>query len=84
MSKYTLDLHDIYNKKIELEKALKDSFEHVVEKKIKTLIIIPGKGSGQLKRKVIRFLQTSRVKQLISRYEIDEKNFGRIIVHFSN
>jgi hypothetical protein len=44
--------------------------------------IIPGKGSGQLKKRVIRFLQQPEIKKLYHRLEKDDKNFGRIFVHF--
>jgi hypothetical protein len=44
--------------------------------------IIPGKGSGQLKKHVLRFLQDKEIKKLYHRVEKDSKNFGRIFVHF--
>jgi hypothetical protein len=44
--------------------------------------IIPGKGSGQLKKKVIRYLQQPEVKRLYHRIEKDGDNFGRLFVHF--
>ena len=44
--------------------------------------IIPGKGSGQLKKRVLRFLEEKRIKQLYHRVEKDGKNFGRLFVHF--
>ncbi len=53
-----------------------------VQKKIALVEIIPGKGSGQLKKHVLRFLGQPEIKQLYSRLEKDDKNFGRIFVHF--
>ena len=44
--------------------------------------IIPGKGSGQLKKKVLRFLDQKDVKQLYHRVEKDGDNWGRLFVHF--
>jgi hypothetical protein len=44
--------------------------------------IIPGKGSGQLKKKVLRFLAQPNIKNLYHRVEKDDKNFGRIFIHF--
>ena len=62
MSKLKLDLHDIYNKSHLIDKALNNIIEEAIDKKIKLIEIIPGKGSGQLKKKVIRFLQQSHIK----------------------
>jgi dsDNA-specific endonuclease/ATPase MutS2 len=53
-----------------------------VKKKIALVEIIPGKGSGQLKKRVLRFLTEPQIKQLYHRLEKDDKNFGRIFVHF--
>ena len=55
MAKLKLDLHDIYNKGNLIDTALNDIIEEAIDKKIKLVEIIPGKGSGQLKKKVIRF-----------------------------
>ncbi|NTU63001.1 MAG: Smr/MutS family protein, partial [Chloroflexi bacterium] len=44
--------------------------------------IIPGKGSGQLKKKVLRFLNQPHIRPLYHRIEKDDKNFGRIFIHF--
>ena len=62
MSKLKLDLHDIYNKTNLIDKSLNDIIEEAIDKKIKTVEIIPGKGSGQLKKKVLRFLQQGHIK----------------------
>jgi DNA-nicking Smr family endonuclease len=82
MAKLKLDLHDIYNKKNDLDKALHDIIQEAIECKIETVEIIPGKGSGQLKKKVLRFLQQPEIKILYHRIEKDSKNFGRIFVYF--
>jgi dsDNA-specific endonuclease/ATPase MutS2 len=83
--KLKLDLHDIYNSGPEIEKALKRVFDEAVAKKAPLVEIIPGKGSGQLKKHVLRFLDNNRpaAANLKSyRIEKDSKNFGRIFVHF--
>ena len=49
---------------------------------IKEVEIIPGKGSGQLKKKVLRFLNQPDIKKLYHRINKDSKNFGRIFVYF--
>ncbi len=82
MAKYKLDLHDIYNKGVLIDKALNDAIEECIESKIGTLEIIPGKGSGQLKKKVIRFLDQKHIKSKYHRIDKDRKNFGRLFVYF--
>jgi Smr domain len=53
-----------------------------VAKKAPVVEIIPGKGSGQLKKRVLRFLEQKEIKALYHRVEKDPKNFGRLFVHF--
>lgn len=82
MAKLKLDLHDIYNDSRALDNELNRVITEAVRKKISLVEIIPGKGSGQLKKKVLRFLNQSHIKALYHRVEKDDKNFGRIFVHF--
>jgi len=79
--KLKLDLHDIYNQGDEIEKALKRVFDEAVAKKAPMIEIIPGKGSGQLKKHVIRFLDKNPPPAKHFRVEKDSKNWGRIFVH---
>ncbi len=65
-----------------IEKELHRFILEAVAKKITLVEIIPGKGSGQLKKKVLRFLEQKEIKALYHRIEKDSKNFGRIFVHF--
>ena len=80
--KLKLDLHDIYNSGPEIEKALKQKFDEAVAKKAPLLEIIPGKGTGQLKKHVLRFLDKKRSAVDNMRIEKPSKNFGTIKVHF--
>jgi len=82
MAKLKLDLHDIYNKGRDIDRALNEIMEEAVEKRIPLVEIIPGKGSGQLKKKVIRFLQQSHIKKMYHRIDKDSDNFGRLFVRF--
>jgi len=82
MSKLILDLHEIFNKGWKIDKALNDIIEEAIDKKIPEICIIPGKGSGQLKKKVLRFLAEPEIKKLYHRIEKDSKNFGKIYVYF--
>ena len=80
--KLVLDLHDIYNKGRDIERALKDVFAEAMATKAPLVEIIPGKGSGALKKHVLRFLEQKEIKALYHRVEKDSKNFGRLFVHF--
>jgi dsDNA-specific endonuclease/ATPase MutS2 len=82
MSKLKLDLHDIFNKGDLIDKSLNQAIDDCLERKIGTLEIIPGKGSGQLKKKVIRFLDQKHIKNKYHRIDKDSKNFGRLFVYF--
>lgn len=80
--KLKLDLHDIYHRGQDIERALRGIIDEAVATKATLVEIIPGKGSGQLKKRVLRFLDQPDVKQLYHRVEKDSKNFGRLFVHF--
>lgn len=80
--KLTLDLHDIYNRGGDLDRALHAIIEEAVATKAPLVEIIPGKGSGALKKRVLRFLERPEIKTLYHRVEKDSKNFGRVFVHF--
>ena len=82
MAKIVLDLHDIYNKGFTIDAKLNRVIAEAIEKKIALVEIIPGKGSGQLKRGVLRFLLKPEVKRLYHRLEKDDKNSGRVFIHF--
>jgi len=82
MAKIKLDLHDVFNKGQMIEQELNRVIREAVEKRISLVEIIPGKGSGQLKKRVLRFLQQKEIKNLYHRVEKDSKNFGRIFVYF--
>jgi len=82
MAKIKLDLHDIFDKGSAIESELYRVMRDALEKRIRLVEIIPGKGSGQLKKHVLRFLDKPDIKRLYHRIEKDDKNFGRIFVHF--
>jgi DNA-nicking Smr family endonuclease len=82
LAKIVLDLHDIHNKGFAIDAELNRVIVEAMEKKIALVEIIPGKGSGQLKKRVLRFLARPEVKSQYHRLEKDDKNFGRIFVHF--
>ena len=80
--KLKLDLHDIYNRGEEIDRALRAIIDEAVAKRAPLVEIIPGKGSGQLKKRVLRFLDQKEIRVLYHRVEKDRDNFGRVFVHF--
>jgi DNA-nicking Smr family endonuclease len=82
MAKLKLDLHEIFNKGGEIESSISRVISEAISKRIVLVEIITGKGSGQLKKHVLRFLAKPATKALYYRLEKDSKNFGRLFVHF--
>jgi DNA-nicking Smr family endonuclease len=82
MAKLVLDLHDIYNRGDQIDRALEQVIQDAVDKRIRLVEIIPGKGSGALKKKVLRYLDRKDVRALYHRIEKDSDNWGRLFVHF--
>ncbi len=80
--KLKLDLHDRYNRGPEIDQALRAIIDEAVAKKASLVEIIPGKGSGALKKHVLRFLAQKEIKALYHRVEKDSGNYGRVFVHF--
>ena len=82
MAKLTLDLHPIFNRGAQIEQELERVIDEAERRKITTVEIIPGKGSGQLKKRVLRFLDRKDIKQRYHRLDKDRKNHGRLFVYF--
>ena len=82
MAKLKLDLHDIFNKGKAIETELNRVVNEAASKGIKVVEIIPGKGSGQLKKRVLKFLEQKHIKKLYHRMDKDSKNWGRLFVYF--
>ncbi len=78
----SLDLHPIYNKSSEIDAALEKAFQTARQKKAKELEIICGKGTGQLKKRVLRYLDRKDIKAMYHRVNKDKDNFGRIFIYF--
>jgi hypothetical protein len=80
--KLKLDLHPIYNDSDRIEEALQGILQEAVTKRASEVEIIPGKGSGALKKSVLRFLNRPDIKALYHRVEKDGDNWGRLFVHY--
>lgn len=84
MAKLKLDLHEICKNGSLIEKELNRIIEEANEKRIALVEIILGKGSGQLKKTVLRFLDRPDIKKKYHRIDKDSKNYGRVFVHFKH
>lgn len=84
MSKSTLhlDLHAIAQNGRAIDESLRNLLAEAKAKRVKKAEIIPGKGSGQLKKRVLKFLNQSAVKAEYKRIEVDTNNHGRLFIHF--
>ena len=78
----TVDLHAINKNSRAIDEALNDLVATAINKRLRIVEIIPGKGSGQLMKQVKRFLQQPDIKQTYKRVEIDSRNHGRLFVYF--
>ncbi len=80
--KLKLDLHPIYDDSHKIESSLQAVITEALEKRATEIEIIPGKGSGALKKTVLRFLDRPDIKAQYHRIEKDGDNWGRLFVHF--
>jgi DNA-nicking Smr family endonuclease len=80
--KLVLDLHDIAHSGHAIERALLAVMAEAQAKKAPLVEIIPGKGSGALKKTVLRFLERPEIRSQYQRVQKDSKNHGRLFVHF--
>jgi DNA-nicking Smr family endonuclease len=82
MAKLTLDLHPIFRSDRDIDRALRGVIFEAVSTKTELVEIIPGKGGGQLKRRVLAFLSQRHIRRLYNRVETDPGNAGVVRVHF--
>jgi DNA-nicking Smr family endonuclease len=80
--KLTLDLHPIYNKRDQIDAALEGAMDDAAARKASELEIICGKGSGALKKRVLRFLDRKDVRTRYHRINKDPSNSGHVYVYF--
>ncbi|MDV7218091.1 Smr/MutS family protein [Streptomyces prunicolor] len=81
MALITLDLHPYFRSDRDIDTALRQTLFKAVATGVDTVQIIPGKGTGQLKKRVLAVLAQKHIKKLYARVEQDPTNAGRILVH---
>ncbi|MEU6196677.1 Smr/MutS family protein [Streptomyces sp. NPDC047061] len=79
----TLDLHPVFRNNRDIELALRQVVFQAKSTGEPVVQIIHGKGTGQLKGRVLAFLGQKHIRKLYDRVEIDTVNTGRILVHFT-
>jgi len=81
-SEIKVDLHEVYRDSAGIDRALREGFAEAGRIRAKSLQIVHGKGSGQLKKRVRRFLQRPDVKAVTRSVDHDARNWGRVFLHF--
>jgi dsDNA-specific endonuclease/ATPase MutS2 len=77
-----LDLHPLAKNGRALDEALREAIATATSKRLKAIEIIPGKGSGQLMKRVKKFLDQPESKRTYKQVKVDSKNHGRLFVYF--
>jgi DNA-nicking Smr family endonuclease len=80
--KLTVDLHPIYNKSALIDAALEQAMDDAEERRAAELEVICGKGSGALKKRVLRYLDRKDVRARYHRINKDPANHGHVFVYF--
>jgi hypothetical protein len=82
MMSLVLDLHPIFRSDRDIDSAVRAVIFKAVRTGEPLVEIIPGKGAGQLRKRVLALLGQQHLKKLYLRVEEDATNSGRILVHF--
>ncbi|WP_230420447.1 Smr/MutS family protein [Catenulispora pinistramenti] len=78
----TLDLHGVFRDDRAIYRTVQQALFRCSATGVDVLEIIPGRGSGTLKRRVLAFLNQQQLRRLYARIEEDPNNAGRILVRF--
>jgi hypothetical protein len=79
----TLDLRPLFRSDRDIDNAVRQIIFKAAATKAERVEIIPGKGSGKLRARVLATLGQPHLKKLYRRYEVDPGNGGRVVVHFT-
>lgn len=66
MAKIVVDLHDCFDNGTKIDTALNNAIEEALDTKTKLVEIIPGKGSGQLKKTCIAIFRAKTHQATLS------------------
>ncbi|MFC9897682.1 Smr/MutS family protein [Nocardia sp. NPDC127579] len=79
----SLDLHPIFRSNRDIDTAMRQFLLRAAQSGEPVAEIIPGKGSGQLQRRVLTYLDQKHIRKLYVRREPDPGNSGRVLVYFA-
>lgn len=82
MAKIKVDLDDILSEEKDVRAALDRIVEEAVNKRVPLIELVSEKKNAEIRKRALLFLAQPRIKQLYHRIEKDDKNSGRILVHF--
>ena len=69
----TIDLHGIFRSDRDIDKAIRTAIFRAARERIKLVEIIPGKGSGKLKHRVLAVLSQPHLKKFYRTVEADPR-----------
>ncbi|MFH8533787.1 Smr/MutS family protein [Streptomyces tendae] len=79
----TVDLHPIFRNNRDIELTLRQTIFRAARTGEDVVQFIPGKGSGQLKQRVLTFLAQKHIRRLYHSVESLPGNSGRVIVRIT-
>ncbi|MGW3306670.1 Smr/MutS family protein [Streptomyces sp. NPDC001073] len=81
MTLLTLDLHPMFRSDRDIDTALRQTLFKAAATGVDVVQIIPSKGTGRLKKRVLAVLAQKHLRKLYARVETDPTNAGRILLH---
>ncbi|GAA1027329.1 MULTISPECIES: Smr/MutS family protein [Amycolatopsis] len=76
-----VDLHGMFRSDREIAKTVRSALFRAAGQKLESVELIPGKGSGTLRRRVLAILEQPHLVKYYRRVETDPGNEGRILVY---
>jgi dsDNA-specific endonuclease/ATPase MutS2 len=78
----TLDVHPIFRSDRDVDRAVRAVIFQAARTNAEMVVIIPGKGSGKLRARVVALLRQAQLRRLYRAIEPDPDNTGRVLVRF--
>jgi hypothetical protein len=79
--KLTVDLHPVFRSDRDIDRAIRSALFRAAGAKVPLVELIPGKGSGKLKNRVLAILRQPHLKKLYRTVESAPGNDGMVLVH---
>lgn len=79
--KLIVDLHPVFRSDQEIDKAVRAALFRAAGANVPLIEIIPGRGSGKLKDRVLATLRQAHFKKLYRRVEVPTGNAGIVLIH---